>query len=64
MGQKALGSIEQKMEFDELNTTSLFHVIDVDTSYNALLGRPWMHVNRVLPSTLHQCFKFMKEENG
>ncbi|XP_027768526.1 uncharacterized protein LOC114074739 [Solanum pennellii] len=35
-----------------------FKVIDMDTSYNLLLGRPWIHMSRVVPSTLHQVVKF------
>ncbi|WMV59157.1 hypothetical protein MTR67_052542 [Solanum verrucosum] len=31
------------------------------TSYNLLLGRPWVHENGVVPSTLHQCMKYMKD---
>ena len=42
----------------ELGLDTLFHVIDAKTSYNVLLGRPWLHENGVIPSTLHQCFKF------
>ena len=26
-----------------------------------LLGHPWIHKNRVITSTLHQCFKFSKQ---
>ena len=43
---------------DELKARPLFHVIDLKTSYNLLLGRPWIHGNGVVPSTLHQCFKY------
>ena len=39
-------------------TRPLFHVIDSKTSYNLLLGRPWLHENGIVPSTLHQCFKY------
>ncbi|CAN6465326.1 unnamed protein product [Victoria cruziana] len=31
-----------------------FHIIDVDTSYNMLLGRPWIHSQNAVASTLHQ----------
>ena len=31
-----------------------FHVIEGDMRYNALLGRPWIHNMRAVPSTLHQ----------
>ncbi|KAF0918690.1 hypothetical protein E2562_025816 [Oryza meyeriana var. granulata] len=36
-----------------------FFVIEANTSYSALLGRPWIHKYRVVPSTLHQCLKFL-----
>ncbi|KAG9447596.1 hypothetical protein H6P81_013724 [Aristolochia fimbriata] len=39
----------------------LFHVIDARTSYNILLGRPWLHNNKVVPSTFHQCFKYYQD---
>ena len=35
-----------------------FHVIEGDMRYNALLGRPWIHNMRAVPSTLHQILKF------
>ncbi|KAL0447773.1 UNVERIFIED_CONTAM: hypothetical protein Slati_1905200 [Sesamum latifolium] len=42
-------------------STALFHVIDAKTSYNMLLGRPWLHENGVVPSTWHQCFKYSRD---
>lgn len=39
-----------------------FHVIDAITSTNVLLGRPWMHEHKVVPSTWHQCFKYKTPE--
>lgn len=35
-----------------------FYVIEGDMRYNALLGRPWIHHMRAVPSTLHQVLKF------
>ena len=35
------------------------YVIDADTSYNLLLGRPWIHHNSIVPSTLHQVMKYI-----
>ncbi|XP_059315801.1 uncharacterized protein LOC132066515 [Lycium ferocissimum] len=35
-----------------------FYVIDGEMRYNALLGRPWLHIMRAVPSTLHQMLKF------
>ncbi|XP_060182303.1 uncharacterized protein LOC132611968 [Lycium barbarum] len=35
-----------------------FYVIDGEIKSNALFGRPWIHVMRAVPSTLHQILKF------
>ncbi|KAH0764884.1 hypothetical protein KY285_000755 [Solanum tuberosum] len=32
--------------------------MDVSSNYNMLLRRPWVHMARAVPSTLHQCVKF------
>ena len=34
-----------------------FHVIDSPVSYHALLGRPWLHKHKLVPSIYHQCVK-------
>jgi len=36
-------------------------VINADTSYRILLGRPWLHDNYIVPSTLPQCMKYVKD---
>ena len=38
------------------------YVIDANTSYNLLLERPWIHANWIIPSTLHQCFKYVDDK--
>jgi hypothetical protein len=35
----------------------LFHVLEITTSYNLLLGRAWMHPLGIVPSTVHQKLK-------
>ena len=40
-----------------------FLVMDINPSYNCLLGRPWIHMAGVIPSTLHQKVKFVVEES-
>ena len=42
---------------------SEFIMMDINPSYNCLLGRPWIHMVSVMPSTLHQKVKFVVEEN-
>ncbi|TYK25790.1 ty3-gypsy retrotransposon protein [Cucumis melo var. makuwa] len=45
---------------DELSNSKLV-IQDSRTTYKLLLGRPWIHGNRVVTSTLHQCFKFYQD---
>ncbi|KAH0746110.1 hypothetical protein KY285_007767 [Solanum tuberosum] len=44
-----------------MKSNTLIHVIDAKTSYNLLLGRPWIHENGVVTSTLHQFMEYMKD---
>ena len=39
---------------------TIFQVMDVDAAYTMLLGRPWIHHAQAVPSTLHQCVKFIE----
>lgn len=39
-----------------------FQVMDIEASYNALLGKPWIHSSRAVHSTLHQKVKFIKDD--
>ncbi|XP_059281052.1 uncharacterized protein LOC132034700 [Lycium ferocissimum] len=39
-----------------------FYVIEGDMGYNELLGRPWIHLVRAVPSTMHQVLKFSTPE--
>ena len=34
-----------------------FYVINSVVPYHALLGRPWLHRHKLVPSTYHQCVK-------
>jgi hypothetical protein len=58
-GTSALGSITVKIQMSSFSLKARFFVIDSNTSYSALLGRPWIHKYHVVPSTLHQCLKFL-----
>ncbi|KAL8161731.1 hypothetical protein V2J09_013220 [Rumex salicifolius] len=63
VGQRAMGSIALKVMNDDIYKDALFHLIDADTSYNALPGRPWLHASKSTIFTLHQCLKYT-DENG
>ncbi|XP_019238710.1 PREDICTED: uncharacterized protein LOC109218777 [Nicotiana attenuata] len=39
-----------------LETT--FHIMNHDTAYNAIIGRPWIHAMRAIMSSLYQVIKF------
>ena len=39
-----------------------FQVMDINPSYNCLLGRPWIHMDGAVPSTLHQKVKLIVKE--
>ncbi|XP_027151178.1 uncharacterized protein LOC113751382 [Coffea eugenioides] len=60
-GQRAIGLIRLELLIGELSSSALFLIIEAKTSYNMLLGRPWIHENEIIPSTLHQCFKYCRD---
>ncbi|KAJ9678020.1 hypothetical protein PVL29_022797 [Vitis rotundifolia] len=39
----------------------LFQVLRIPTSFNLLLGRPWIHRAGAIPSSLHQKVKFIHD---
>ncbi|XP_075103602.1 uncharacterized protein LOC142178171 [Nicotiana tabacum] len=42
--------------------TTLFEVVDYDMGYTIILGRPWLHEIKAVPSTYHQLLKFPTPE--
>jgi hypothetical protein len=58
-GKTTLGAITVKIQMSTFTFKVRFFVIEANTSYSALLGRPLIHKYRVVPSTLHQCLKFL-----
>ncbi|KAL0300030.1 UNVERIFIED_CONTAM: Transposon Tf2-12 polyprotein [Sesamum angustifolium] len=59
-GQRVFGIIRMQLTMEDMVSSALFHVIDAKTSYNMLLGRPWLHENAVVPFTWRQCFKYCR----
>ncbi|XP_013589247.1 PREDICTED: uncharacterized protein LOC106297583 [Brassica oleracea var. oleracea] len=41
-----------------VNMSTKFLVVDCQSAYNMILGRPWIHDMGAVPSTLHQMVKF------
>ncbi|XP_070035374.1 uncharacterized protein [Nicotiana tomentosiformis] len=42
--------------------TTLVEVVDGDMGYNIIMGRPWLHEMKVVPSSYHQSMKFLTPE--
>ncbi|XP_075075545.1 uncharacterized protein LOC107819715 [Nicotiana tabacum] len=57
-GINTVGDIVLELTIGPVEFTMEFQVIDVAVSYNLLLGRPWIHAAKAVPSTLHQVVKF------
>ncbi|XP_019246316.1 PREDICTED: uncharacterized protein LOC109225964 [Nicotiana attenuata] len=57
-GTDTVGDIILELTIGPVEFTMEFQVLDVVMSYNLLLGRPWIHAAKAVPSTLHQMVKF------
>ena len=57
-----MGKIKLKCQIGNLRSEVRCYVIDADTSYNLLLGRPWIHRNSIVPFTLRQVMKYIDED--
>ncbi|XP_069151790.1 uncharacterized protein [Solanum lycopersicum] len=53
-----IGEIKLNMTIGLVVFMIVFQVMDMETSYNFLLGRPGIHMARAVSSTLHQVVKF------
>ncbi|XP_070049699.1 uncharacterized protein [Nicotiana tomentosiformis] len=54
----SVGDIMLNLSIGPVEFTMEFQVLDVAASYNLLLGRPWIHAAKAIPSSLHQMVKF------
>ncbi|XP_070005827.1 uncharacterized protein [Nicotiana sylvestris] len=57
-GKDSIGDIVLELIIGPVEFTMEFQLLDVDVSYNLLLGRPWIHAAKAILSTLHQMVKF------
>ena len=60
--RKVQGEIELAIGIGPRSFMVNFQVIKVDSPYNMLLGRPWLHAVGVVASTLHRRLKFPFED--
>lgn len=56
-----LGKIMLRCQIDDLKKEVTCRMIDTETSYNLLLGRPRIRCKGIFPSTLHQAMKYVDE---
>ncbi|XP_070004592.1 uncharacterized protein [Nicotiana sylvestris] len=57
-----IGEIDLILTIGPVDFKVTFQVLDMDTSCNFLLGRPWIPAAGAVPSTLHQMVKFEHED--
>ena len=50
-------TFEAECQLGPISSSMLFHILEITTSYNLLLGRAWMHPLGIVPSTVHQKLK-------
>ncbi|XP_021773526.1 uncharacterized protein LOC110737475 [Chenopodium quinoa] len=56
--KKTIGEIKLPTYVKGINLQVKFLVIDTLSSYNIIIGRPWIHEMKAIPSTYHQIIKF------
>ncbi len=54
-----LGDIDLPLQIGAYTFNVTFQVMDIETAYIMLLGRPWIHSANAVPSTLHQMIKYV-----
>ena len=57
MGEYTVGHIQLWLKVGPITSLARFHVVKTEVLYHVLLGRPWLHKHRLIPSTYHQCVK-------
>ncbi|XP_077248864.1 uncharacterized protein LOC143888358 [Tasmannia lanceolata] len=55
-----IGTLATEVEIGGETFEIEFQVLDIKTSFFLLLGRPWLHKVGVVPSTVHQKLKFVR----
>jgi len=55
----SLGVVLLTTKACDLKRKKEFTVVDLPMPFDAIVGRPWLHQMRAVPSVYHQCVKFM-----
>ena len=56
-GEYTTGHVQLWLKVGPIASLAQFHVVKTKVSYHVLLGRPWLHKHRLVPSTYQQCVK-------
>ena len=56
-GEYTADHIQLWLKVGPITSLARFHVVKTEVSYHVLLGRPWLHKHRLVPSIYHQCVK-------
>ena len=56
-----MGTLETELLIGPTAFVTVFQVLRIPTSFNLLLGRPWIHRAGVIPSSLHQKVMFIHD---
>ena len=56
-----MGTLEIELLIGPATFVAVFQVLRIPTSFNLLLGRPWIHRAGAIPSSLHQKVKFIHD---
>ncbi|RVW18583.1 hypothetical protein CK203_107957, partial [Vitis vinifera] len=59
--REVMGTLEIELLIGPATFVTMFQVLRIPTSFNLLLGRPWIHRAGAIPSSLHQKMKFIHE---
>ncbi|WKA05482.1 hypothetical protein VitviT2T_023446 [Vitis vinifera] len=59
--RKVMGTLEIELLIGPATFVAIFQVLRIPTSFNLLLGRPWIHRAGAIPSSLHQKVKFIHD---
>ncbi|RVW39426.1 Transposon Ty3-G Gag-Pol polyprotein [Vitis vinifera] len=59
--REVMGTLVIDLQIGLATFSTLFQVLRIPTSFNLLLGRPWIYVAGAIPSSLHQKVKFIHD---
>jgi hypothetical protein len=51
---EARGVVSMELTIGSKSLATVFFIVEVEGNYSVILGRDWIHINRCVPSTLHQ----------